>query len=49
MRLATLDAHFDAALVEEHRAAGRLFDAESTRDKVGLWLEAATRRDKRRS
>jgi enoyl-CoA hydratase/carnithine racemase len=49
MRLATLDADFDAALVQEHGAAGRLFDAGSTRDKVGLWLEAATRRDKRRS
>jgi enoyl-CoA hydratase/carnithine racemase len=49
MRLATLDEHFDAALTQEHEVAGRLFNGESTRDKVSQWLESATRRGSRRS
>lgn len=48
MRLATLDEHFDEALTEEYEAAGRLFNGESARDRVSLWLEAATRRGSRR-
>jgi enoyl-CoA hydratase/carnithine racemase len=49
MRLATLDEHFDEALAEEHQAAGRLFNAEPTQGRLSLWLEAATRRNNRRS
>jgi enoyl-CoA hydratase/carnithine racemase len=49
MRQATLDTSLDAALEEEYRAAGRLFDAESSQVRIGLWLQAAARRQNRRS
>ena len=48
MKLATLDQNFDRILIEEHEAAGRLFDAESTRSRVSLWLEGARQRARRR-
>jgi enoyl-CoA hydratase/carnithine racemase len=48
MRLATLDGPFDETLTEEHKAAGRLFSSEPTRDRISQWLESAARRRSRR-